>query len=170
MKGDGNGWAAAPNGGKVWGRYGAAGLLLYAPRTRELLLQHRAEWTNEGGTWALPGGARDSHEDATAAALREAFEETGIEAKECRVLTAVVTAGPFEADPGRPELAGGWTYTTVIAATRSGLTLPTSANDESLELRWVPRDAVPGFPLLPAFAASYPEVCRELAAYGSVEP
>lgn len=169
MKGDGNGWAAAPNGAKVWGRHGAAGLLLYAPRTCELLLQHRAMWTNEGGTWALPGGARDSHEDATQAALREAHEETGIEEKDVRVLASVVTAGPFEPDPERPELAGGWTYTTVIAETRTGFTLPTAPNDESLELRWVRRDAVPGFPLLPAFEASFPFVCRKLEGYGTVE-
>ncbi len=43
------------------------------------MLQHRAAWTHEGGTWALPGGARDSHEDAVAAALREAVEEATLD-------------------------------------------------------------------------------------------
>ena len=41
-------------------------------------MQHRASWTNEGDSWGVPGGARDSHEDASAAALREAHEEAGL--------------------------------------------------------------------------------------------
>ncbi|MFZ9954411.1 MAG: NUDIX domain-containing protein, partial [Ilumatobacteraceae bacterium] len=41
--------------------------------------QLRAAWTHGGGTWALPGGARDSHEDVITAALREAAEEVGVD-------------------------------------------------------------------------------------------
>jgi len=77
MEGDGNGWVDGPGGKRVWGKYGAAGLFLRAGGT--VLLQHRAHWVADGGTWALPGGARDSHETAQEAALRETVEECGID-------------------------------------------------------------------------------------------
>ncbi|WP_084168403.1 NUDIX domain-containing protein [Corynebacterium atypicum] len=130
MEGDGNGWAAGPDGAKQW---------------------------------ALPGGARDSHESAGAAALREAQEETGLRAADVEILGQARTAGPFAADPARPELAGGWSYTTVVARTRGGDKLPTVANEESLELRWVPLDQVHALPLMPAFAASLKTVARVAA-------
>lgn len=74
----GDGWVEGPNGTQLWGKYGAAGLLLTAARTESVLMQHRATWTNQGGTWALPGWARDLIETAEEAAAREAYEETGI--------------------------------------------------------------------------------------------
>ena len=80
MRGDGDGWVETPIGPR-WGRYGAAGLLLYSVNNvgeTVILLQHRATWVAQGDTWALPGGARDSHETPTQAALREAWEEAGI--------------------------------------------------------------------------------------------
>lgn len=100
------------NGARFWGRHGAAGLLLRAPMpggAAAVLLQHRAPWSHQGGTWALPGGARDSHETPEQAAVREAHEEAGLPAEQLTVRTTVVTA----------EVAGiggtQWTYTTVIA-------------------------------------------------------
>lgn len=158
MNGDGNGWAAGPDGAKLWGVHGAAGLLLVAdtPTGPEVLMQHRALWTNAGGTWALPGGARDSDETPTQAAIREAEEETGIDAADIEVLHTQITAGPFPADPKRPDLAGDWTYTTVIARTREELRLATTRNEESVELRWVPLASIAQLPLLPAFEASLP--------------
>ena len=71
------------------------------------------------------------------------------------VLDSIVTAGPFPADPERPELAGNWTYTTVIARTKTGETLETTANEESLELRWVDIAAVDSLALMPAFAKAW---------------
>ena len=67
---DGNGWAAGPDGSRLWGRLGAAGLLLLTPDGR-VLMQYRAEWTSCPLTWGVPGGARDSHETAAEAALRD---------------------------------------------------------------------------------------------------
>ena len=154
---DGNGWAAGPDGSRLWGRLGAAGLLLLTPDGR-VLMQYRAEWTSCPLTWGVPGGARDSHETAAEAALRESEEETGITADQVRVLEAEVTSGPFPADPARPDLTGDWTYTTVFAMADHALeTLP---NAESLELRWVPLAEVADLPLLPAFAESWPCVRR----------
>lgn len=141
MQGDGNGWLEEPDGQRHWGKYGAAGLLLLADD--KILLQHRAHWTANGGTWALPGGAIDSHETAAEAAAREAFEEAGV--ADFTIQTEHITAGP---------LASGWAYTTVIATADEPLA--TTANEESLDLVWVPLDDVAQYPLMPAFASAWP--------------
>ena len=129
----------------VWGKFGAAGLFLVAGD--EVLLQHRATWTNNGGTWGIPGGARDKPESPEQAALRETEEETGISPADVEVLDAVVTAGPF---------SEGWTYTTVLARTVSGQRLATTANEESAELRWVPFGQVEELELLAPFREALP--------------
>ena len=150
VHGDGDGWVVSDNGAHYWGRYGAAGLLLRAPRpdgTPAVLLQHRAVWSHQGGTWSLPGGARDSHETAEETAVREAREEAGLTAERLSVRGTVVTA----------EVAGiggmQWTYTTVVAD--AGELLDTVPNRESAELRWVGENEVAQLPLHPGFAASW---------------
>ncbi|MGE2689237.1 NUDIX hydrolase [Mycolicibacterium pulveris] len=150
MRGDGDGWVVSDTGAAFWGRFGAAGLLLRAPHpddTAAVLLQHRAAWSHQGGTWGLPGGARDSHESAEEAAVREAQEETGLAAERVTVRTAVVTAEV--SGPG----GAYWTYTTVIADVPEQL--DTTPNLESAELRWVPVAQVTDLPLHPGFAASW---------------
>lgn len=150
VQGDGDGWVISDSGVHYWGRYGAAGLLLRAPRpdgTPAVLLQHRAVWSHQGGTWGLPGGARDSHESAEETAVREAHEEAGLLAELLAVRSTVVTA----------EVSGHggthWTYTTVVAD--AGELLHTVPNRESAELRWVGEDEVAELPLHPGFAASW---------------
>ncbi|NCY10264.1 MAG: NUDIX domain-containing protein, partial [Actinobacteria bacterium] len=78
---DGDGFIRCQCGHSHWGVHGAAGLLLVRTDLARpsVLLQLRAGWTHGGGTWALPGGARDSHEDVVTAALREAAEEVGVD-------------------------------------------------------------------------------------------
>lgn len=153
VRGDGDGWVVSEAGNAYWGRHGAAGLLLRAPGpggSAAVLLQHRAPWSHQGGTWGLPGGARDSHETAEQAAVREAEEEAGLPADQLTVRTTVVTAE-----------VSGWTYTTVIADAWEQLaTIP---NRESAELRWVAEDEVADLPLHPGFAASW-ERLREVTA------
>jgi 8-oxo-dGTP diphosphatase len=109
-----------------------------------VLMQHRAAWSHHGDTWGLPGGARDSHEDGVAAALREAVEETGL------APGAIRTRSVFVDDHG------GWSYTTV----RADLPRPvaTLANDESHALAWVPLHQVADLPLHPGFATTWPAV------------
>lgn len=170
MAGEGNGWAAGPHGVRYWGRYGAAGLLL-AHRSANgfcVLMQHRAHWTSRGDTWALPGGARDPGETAAEAAGREAYEETGIECEHYRVLDSLVTAGPYPADPQRPELAGNWTYTTVVALAPERLA--TRANEESYELRWVPDTQVQALNLMPEFARTWEELREHVHSLLRNEP
>ncbi|MGW0181085.1 NUDIX hydrolase [Nocardia sp. NPDC003345] len=147
MRGDGDGWAVSPGGVRHWGRFGAAGLLLRAPLGTggaAVLLQHRALWSHQGGTWALPGGARDSDESAVHAAVREADEEAGIKAADIAVRAQRVTA----------TAPSGWTYTTVIAD--AGKPLPVRPNMESVELAWVPEDEVDQRPLHAGFADAWP--------------
>ncbi|OYD68578.1 8-oxo-dGTP diphosphatase [Rhodococcus sp. OK302] len=147
MHGDGDGWSIGADGTRHWGRHGAAGLLLRAPDADGMpmvLLQHRAAWSHQGGTWALPGGARDSHESTTHAAVREAHEEAGIDEAAVRVRGEVVTM--------RAE--SGWTYTTVVADVERPL--DTVANGESTELRWVREEDVDLLPLHPGFQSAWP--------------
>src|SRR5680860_1848432 len=95
--GDGNGWVRCRCGLRHWGVFGASGLLLARPAPDgtpglEVLLQLRAAWTHQGGTWGIPGGATDSHEDPLTGALRETREETGVDPDAVEVLGLVVGA------------------------------------------------------------------------------
>jgi len=147
MRGDGDGWSRGPGAGRHWGRFGAAGLLVRAPLASGLptvLLQHRAPWSHQGGTWALPGGARDSHETVVAAAFREAHEEAGIRQAQLHLVTHRVTM----------IAPGGWTYTTVVADATAQLA--TVHNHESADMRWVPEAEVDMLPLHPGFAVAWP--------------
>jgi len=139
---DGDGWTRCTAGHKHWGRFGAAGLLLGAPGP-SVLLQHRASWSHHGDTWGVPGGARTSRESAVEAALREAAEETGLDAAGATV---------------RAELLddhGGWSYTTVLASTQVRLSVH-ALDRESTDVRWVELDGVESLPLHPGFAATWP--------------
>ena len=147
MERDGNGWVECDLGHRHWGLHGAAGLLLHsvdADGALRVLLQHRADWCHHGGTWGLPGGARDSHETVEEAALREAAEETALDVTQVRLRHTFV------------DDHGGWSYTTVYA---DALTqLDTVPNEESAALEWVGADRVDALPLHPGFGHTWPDV------------
>jgi 8-oxo-dGTP pyrophosphatase MutT (NUDIX family) len=143
----GNGWTVCRSGHRHWGRFGAAGILI--TDGTEVVLQHRAPWTHEGDTWALPGGALDSHEDALAAALREAAEETTIDP------TRLVPFGEWV------DEHGGWSYTTVLARTPARMPLA-PANAESVAVRWWPVGEVAGLDLHRGFALAWPHLRARL--------
>jgi 8-oxo-dGTP pyrophosphatase MutT (NUDIX family) len=134
-------------GHRHWGLSGAAGLLLARPATATdaaaVVLQHRALWSDQGGTWGLPGGARHTGESAVDGALREAAEEAGIEPGSVRVV------GEHVLDHV------DWSYTTVVALT-AGVVDARPTDDESLAIAWVELDDVATLPLLPAFADAWP--------------
>lgn len=148
---DGDAWVECVCGRRHWGRYGAAGLLLVDGE--RVLLQHRATWSHEGGTWAIPGGARASGETALETALREAGEEAAVPAAAVRPSHAWV------------EDHGPWSYTTVVGTAR-GPVQARASDPESMEIRWVARDDVAKRALHPAFASSWPQIrvqaCRRL--------
>ncbi|MCV6972506.1 NUDIX hydrolase [Mycobacterium bohemicum] len=150
MQGDGDGWVISERGAHYWGRFGAAGLLLRAPLpdgTPAVLLQHRAVWSHQGGTWGLPGGARDSHETPEQTAVREAHEEAGLLTERLAVRSTVVTSEVLGVGGTR------WSYTTVVADAPE--LLDTAPNLESAEMRWVAEHEVAELPLHPGFAASW---------------
>ncbi|MBC7639763.1 MAG: glutamate--cysteine ligase [Rhodoferax sp.] len=153
---DGNGWVECDCGHRHWGRHGAAGLLLLRPGDRgaEVLLQLRSSWTHQGGTWGLPGGARDSHETTSQAARREAREENDVDT------AAVVDVVEHRVDHG------SWSYTYVVARApaRAGARV---ANGESDAVGWVALDDVATRELHPALAAEWSrlhDLVRDLSA------
>ena len=144
-EGDGNGWAYCDLGHRHWGIYGAAGLLTSARDQAGapcVLLARRATWTQHGGTWGPPGGARDSHESAAAAALREAAEECGVPPGAVRI------QGLLRDDHG------GWAYETLIAAAQWAFAVH-AASREATEVAWIPVGNVDSLPLHPGFAQAW---------------
>lgn len=136
--------------GRYWGRFGAAGVLAYDP-DKGVLLQHRAVWSHNGGTWGLPGGALHHGEEPVTGALREAFEEAAVPAGNVDVLFTSL----FH--------VGYWSYTTVVVRVREPFD-PVISDPESLELRWVPVPHVAGLELHPGFGASWPGLRERLGA------
>ncbi len=133
-------WATCTEGHVHWGPQGAAGLLV-ASQGR-VLLQLRARWAHQGGTWSIPGGAVERDETAVAAALREAEEELGLRSD------TVDVRGTWTAQ------CGGWTYETVLAAPNvTELDLADLA--ESAGHAWVPAAEVEAQRLHPAFRAAW---------------
>jgi 8-oxo-dGTP pyrophosphatase MutT (NUDIX family) len=134
--------------------FGAAGVLAYAPDPEDqagslILLQHRAGWSHQGGTWALPGGAMDSDETPAEAALREADEECMLDPK------LVVPRGMYS------EEHGGWAYHTILAQAEAPFRVYSDAY-ESDEVLWVPAGQVDQRDLHPGFAASWPALREAL--------
>lgn len=130
-----------------WGLHGAAGLLLVHHDLTDMrvLLQLRAAWTHGGGTWALPGGALDSHEDSVTAAAREAYEEAGILPQHLDFKVV------FSDDHGT------WRYDTVIAHASPSID-QFSGNSESADLRWVSAVEVHDYELHPGLRRSWPSL------------
>jgi 8-oxo-dGTP diphosphatase len=144
---DGDGWVECRCGSKHWGKFGAAGLLLL--EGERVLLQHRAPWVHNGDTWGIPGGARDSHESALQAALRESYEEIGID------------ANLVQAEANHIDDHGDWAYETIIAKLRGG-GATFLMNHETLDLRWFKISEVAGAELHPSFARSWAEIIVQL--------
>jgi 8-oxo-dGTP diphosphatase len=144
----GDAWVEGPDGSRFWGRYGAAGLLVWHPAAG-ILLQLRVGWSHFGGTWGLPGGALKEGELAEAGALREAHEEAGVPPEALRVLfTSVLDLG-------------FWSYTTVVVEATEFFE-PVIGDAESQALRWVPVDEVDSLPLHPGFAAAWSQLRARL--------
>lgn len=146
----GDGWIDCPCGHRHWGLNGAAGLLLVRrdPVTgspTHVVLQHRAAWSAEGGTWGVPGGALSDGENPLEGALRESGEEAGISARDLDIRAAY------------REDHGPWAYTTVIAFEKPGRQVhPYASDDESTEVAWIPLEGMADLRLLSAFAQDWP--------------
>lgn len=147
----GDGWTYGSDGQKHWGLNGAAGLMLVDPE-RGVLMQHRALWSVEGGTWGFPGGARDMGEAAVDAAIRESWEEAGVPEQDGSGIE-ILDTHVLDLDT--------WSYTTVIAKTLRRF--EAVINDpESIQLTWVPLDQLDDYELHPGVAASLPTLMELL--------
>jgi 8-oxo-dGTP diphosphatase len=142
-------WATCAHGHAHWGRRGAAGLLL-ADRGR-VLLQLRARWAHQGGTWSIPGGARERGESAVQAALREAHEEMAIDRHDVEVQSSYVAS------------CGGWEYETVLAVTAGPVRL--AHGSESVAHVWAGTDEVAELSLHPAFREAWDAPDGDLRAF-----
>ncbi len=142
----GDAFVVCAQGHRHWGRFGAAGLMLVrrpGAGVEQVLLQHRALWSDQGGTWALPGGALHRDEDAVAGALREAVEEAAVDP------TSVTVLGEHVLDHGT------WRYTTVVAVATAPQA-PHATDGESIAVEWVDLADVEALPLLGAFRVAWP--------------
>ena len=156
----GDGWVNCAQGHAHWGRFGAAGLLpVHRSVSGEVhvLMHHRGADTDQGDTWALLGGARDSHETAAEAALREAAEESDLDPTLARVRGVV------------RDDHGGWSYATVIVSFDRAVPVQ-AVEGESVALAWVPLSEVENLNLHPGFAASWPRVRAAIDEMPAVEP
>jgi 8-oxo-dGTP diphosphatase len=140
---DGDRFTRCARGHVHWGKFGAAGVIPF--HDGHVLLQRRAWWTPGGNTWGMFGGARHSHEDPVAAALREAAEESTLRPDAVRVHGMVT------------EEHGGWAYHTVFGTTGSLLDVRPDSR-ETTEARWVPVSEVDTLPLFEPFANTWPRL------------
>lgn len=158
----GDGWVMCDCGRKHWGHNGAAGVLLArrdetTGRVTHVVMQHRALWSAEGGTWGIPGGAISDGETAIEGALRESFEEANITSQDIDVVGAYC------------ENHGNWRYTTVFAFEKPGHSVnPCAHDDESMEIKWVPIDDVPKLKLLTAMRTDWPSFRARLDSLASI--
>lgn len=157
----GDGWVMCDCGRRHWGYNGAAGVLLArrdeaTGRVTHVVMQHRALWSAEGGTWGIPGGAISDGETAIEGALRESFEEANITSQDIDVVGAYC------------ESHGNWRYTTVFAFEKPGHCVnPCAHDDESMEIKWVPIDDVPKLKLLTAMRTDWPSFRARLDSLAS---
>ena len=152
----GDGWVDCACGKRHWGLNGAAGVLLarrdaYTGVPISVLLQHRARWSAEGGTWGVPGGAISDGENPLEGGLRESYEEANIRPEDIQVVGSYL------------EDHGPWGYTTILAFERPGHQVdPRMNDDESIALEWVDLGKVADLPLLKAFGQDWPHFRQRL--------
>lgn len=138
----GDEWVTAANGKRVWGKYGAAGLMLRhvdQNGTERFLIAQRGPAISNPGYWQLPGGAIESNETFAEGATRETLEELGFKEAD---FSAARVHGYHEAVvgnvPGAPT--GDWRYTSFAATVPTQLVPDLSkpgARAETSDARWM---------------------------------
>ncbi|MFD0705646.1 Maf family nucleotide pyrophosphatase [Alloscardovia venturai] len=156
----GDGWIDCACGHKHWGRHSAAGILLArrndAGEITHIAMQHRAQWSAEGGTWGIPGGAIATGENVIEGALREAREEANIHPEDIHVV------GAYQEDHGP------WSYTTVFAFEKRGtMAEPRATDDESIEVKWLSIEEMDNVNLLSYFKSDWPNFLQRLRVIAS---
>jgi 8-oxo-dGTP pyrophosphatase MutT (NUDIX family) len=101
---------------------------------------------DDNGNWALPGGGIDLGESVPEAGIRETVEETGVTCE----ITGIL--GTYT-DPKHVILYtsdGEARQEFSIVLTARPLSGEPTTSDESLEVRWVPRDELPSLRMDPS--------------------
>ncbi len=102
----------------------------------EVLLQLRRDTK----TWAPPSGGVEPGETVADTAIREVYEETGISVHPERVV-AVLSGRDYNVTyPNGDQMA---TVTTVFRCRPISAAAPHVNDDESIDIRYFPRDALP---------------------------
>jgi ADP-ribose pyrophosphatase YjhB (NUDIX family) len=124
-------------------------------RIGRLLLVRRTD----SGRWCIPGGVAEVGESPSAAAVREAYEETGLRVRAQRVL-GVYDNRTFGHGHGMPHI-----YHLLFQCDVTGGELRT-ATDETIDARWFSSSDAAALPLFRAHAMTVPIVFRLHAADG----
>lgn len=158
MAGSGDGWITLASGRVMWGRYGAAGMLLCHrddDAVDRLLLARRAHWVHGGnGLWSVPGGAIDAEETPVQAALREFDEEIGAIPSGWRL------AGIHEVVVEQDV----WSYHTCCAFVDERPHYAATLSMENDEAQWWTLDELESLPLFGPFEDALPDLLRILTA------
>lgn len=152
----GDGFVRCSDGHVRWGVFGAAGVLFVTPGPTGplVMVQKRSQYSHEGGTWSVAGGAIDEGETPLEAALREASEEVGTVPDGYRVV------GEYVFQP-----ADDWSYTTAVVAVDTPF--GESLNFETDAVLWVEPDDIASLPLHGGFAAAWPHLRQLVDEYAS---
>lgn len=142
-------WHECDQGHHHWGTEGAVGALIRHTDdkgTTKYLLQHRAPWVQEGGTWGIPAGALHKDEDPIAGAKRESAEELGSLPELHHVHT-------------HTDDHGGWAFHTHVFDTPHQWE-PSPTDNETGEggFKWATSEEMKSLPLHSGFAASFPHL------------
>jgi len=137
----GDGWTTTPSGKRVWGKYGASGVLLrhVGPDGKErFLMVQRGPAISDPGKWQFPGGAIDSKETAYTGGTREVIEELGF--KDGALDNAAVHGHHEAGLPGST-----WKYTSIAATVPHQLVPDLSdphARAETSDAKWMTREEI----------------------------
>lgn len=139
-------------------RHFCASVFIVNPANYKILLVHHKKFNK----WVQPGGHIEDNETFEEAALREAFEETGVKVR------LLGERFPREDDFVRPlgiqknRNDRGELHIDVIYAAIPVNNIDLTLSDESLGVRWFSRDELENLPVFPDIKITYDYILSEM--------